>query len=62
MLHSPSKKRYAKSLTQCWVDVGPPSTTLAQPQPNLNQRLIIAGQYRQGETLCLCWYNVGPAL
>ena len=39
-----------ETLNRCWVDVGPPSTTLIQHQPSI------------GSTSRVCWGSTGPAV
>ena len=33
------------TLNQCWLDVGPPSATLAKHQANIDSPLVFAGKY-----------------
>ena len=39
----PSKR---DTLTQCWPNVGPPSTTLGQHYSALGERVVLAGKYQ----------------
>ena len=47
----PSKFRWVKTLTQCWLIAGPTSKTRGNIEPTLGQRLL---------TLNTCRYNAGP--